>query len=150
MYLLANYQPDEYLAMGTISPEEVSGLLSAQPDPTQAFATLSSASSSAVRPPPSPSATSAPVALDLSGGSVPEDLRPMSEDRDVELMAAQAPAPTDKAPLSVPPATAADEVAARQRAEAAAEAVAAAEKAEVVFTASLYSFVRYRTQAIDL
>jgi len=57
-------------------------------------------------------------------------LRPLSEDH--QLTAAQALAPTDKAPLSAPPAPAADEAAARQRAEAAAGAAAAAERAEQV------------------
>jgi len=116
MYLLANYQPDEYLAMGAMSPEEVSGLLSAKADPTCA---PSSSSAFESRPPPSPSSASAPVALDLSGGS--------GRDDDLKLPAAQAPAVGDAASLRP---AASEEAAARQRAEQVAGAEAAKQAAQ--------------------
>jgi len=106
MYLLANYQPDEYLAMGAMSPEEVSGLLSAKADPT--FAPTSSSAFES-RPFPSSSSVLAPVALDLSGGSGRDDY--------LKVPAAQAPAEGDAASLPTPQAAAAEEAAARQRAE---------------------------------
>ena len=59
---------DEYLAMGAISPDELSALLSEQPDPearwTRAISSASSVPSGL--PPPSPSV---PIVMDLSGGS---------------------------------------------------------------------------------
>lgn len=71
MYLLADYQPDEYVAMGAISPDELSQMLNLAPNVEAGLGRSAAGGSGGVNEaptPPSPAVRSQPVELELGGG----------------------------------------------------------------------------------
>ena len=72
MYLLADFQPDEYVAMGAISPDELSQMLNHAPKVEAGLGRSAAGGSGGVNEaptPPSPAVRSQPVELELGGGS---------------------------------------------------------------------------------